>query len=406
MWLARALAVWLATSAAVFAGAWLGSRFLPPARGAREHRSLVRFDGRQYREIVSRGYRYEASRRSTVAYFPAYPVAAWILQRATGLEVDTALLVTSNAFLAGATMALAAYGRWRLATGDGQAPEGAAVAARGQSGEAAVTWTLLAFGLWPMGFFFRTAHSESTFLLFGILSLYGMRRNWPRVLAALLVGATTATRPVGVALCLPFAVWVWQSENRWWHRVAALAVLGTLACWGLAAYMVFQQIAFGDALAFAKTQTHWTRLPPAPLAQKIVSLLSWEPLWATYDPANPAFYWKDTEPSWPILNCRFLNPVYFGLAIGLVGLGTWRGWLDRYETLLSAGLLIIPYVTKGYDNAMLSHGRFAAVVFPAYLVAGQLLQRFPRVVAWIILGTSGFFLAAYAALYAAGYPFF
>lgn len=406
MWLAKALVVWLATSAVVFVGAWLGSRFLPPARGAREGGTLVRFDGHQYREIVSRGYSYEAGRRSNVAYFPAYPVAAWVLRWATGLEVDMALLVTSNAFLAGATVGLACYGRSRIAPGNGQEPEGLAVAANLDFREATVTWTLLAFGLWPMGFFFRTAHSESTFLFFGILSLYGMRRNWPRMLVSLLVGATTATRPVGVALCLPFMAWLWQSEKRWWDRVATLAVFGSLACWGLVAYMVFQQIAFGDALAFAKTQTHWTRLPPASLAKKTLSLLSWEPLWATYDPGNPAFYWKDAELPWAILNCRFLNPVYVGLAIGLVGLGTCRGWLDRYETLLSAGLLIIPYVTKGYDNAMLSHGRFAAVVFPAYLVVGQLLQRLPRALAWTILGTSGFFLAAYAALFAAGYPFF
>ncbi|MCR4415525.1 MAG: hypothetical protein NUV77_24200 [Thermoguttaceae bacterium] len=406
MWLAKALVVWLATSAAVFVGAWLGSRFLPPARGAPEDGALVRFDGRHYREIVSTGYSYDASQRSTVAYFPAYPTAAWVLQRATRLEVDMALLVTSNAFLAGATVGLASYARSRIATGDGQEPEGRAVVGDRDFREATVTWTLLAFGLWPMGFFFRTAHSESTFLFFAILSLYGIRRNWPRVLVALLAGVTTATRPVGIALCLPFMAWLWQSEKRWCDRLAALAVFGTLACWGLAAYMAFQQIAFGDALAFAKTQTHWTRLPPAFLAQKTLSLLSWEPLWATYDPGNPAFYWKDTEPPWPILNCRFLNPVYFGLAIGLVGLGAWRGWLDRYETLLSAGLLIIPYVTKGYDNAMLSHGRFAAVVFPAYLVAGQLLQRLPRALAWTLLGTSGFFLAAYAALFAAGYPFF
>ena len=404
MGVAKAMGVWFVSSAIVFIGAWLGSRFLPPPRGGRGADMLLRFDGLRYRQIVCEGYEYDPRRRSSVAHFPGYPAVAWLVRRGTGLEPGLALLLTSNAFLAGAMVGLGAYVRSRSLGGDG--PLSVARPANGSPREAMVNWTLLAFGLWPMGFFFRTAHSESTFLFFGILSLLGIQRNWPRPWVALLVGATTATRPVGIALWPPYMAWVWQSEQRWRDRVGAMVVFGGLAFWGLAAYMIFQQTTFGDALAFVKTQKHWAIARGASLGEKALGLLSLEPFWATYDWRNSVFYWKDAEPAWAILNCRFLNPIYFGLAIGLVALGAWRRWLNRYETLSAAGLLLIPYVTKGYDNAMLSHGRFAAVVFPAYLVAGQLLQQLPRAIAWTILGTSGFFMAAYAALFAAGYPFF
>jgi hypothetical protein len=54
---------------------------------------------------------------------------------------------------------------------------------------------------------------------------------------------------------------------------------------------------------------------------------------------------------------------------------------------------------------MASFGRFSAVVLPAYIVMGQLLARLPRWAAALILAASAFFLAAYSALFAAGYRF-
>ncbi len=51
-------------------------------------------------------------------------------------------------------------------------------------------------------------------------------------------------------------------------------------------------------------------------------------------------------------------------------------------------------------------GRFAAVVFPQYLVLGQIMSRMPAPIAAMILAISGFFLGCYAAFFAAGYRFF
>ena len=101
-----------------------------------------------------------------------------------------------------------------------------------------------------------------------------------------------------------------------------------------------------------------------------------------------------------------MNPIYFVGTAALVGAGAWKRWLTRYEILVSVPLLLIPYVTKGFDNGMLSHGRFAAVVFPAYIVVGHLLAKLPREVAISLLALSGFLMGIYAAEYAAGKQFF
>jgi hypothetical protein len=51
-------------------------------------------------------------------------------------------------------------------------------------------------------------------------------------------------------------------------------------------------------------------------------------------------------------------------------------------------------------------GRFTAVVVPMYLVLGRLLARLPAPLAAALLCLSGFFLAAYAALFAAWHRVF
>jgi hypothetical protein len=55
---------------------------------------------------------------------------------------------------------------------------------------------------------------------------------------------------------------------------------------------------------------------------------------------------------------------------------------------------------------MSSQVRFAAVVFPAYLVLGHLLARLPGSVAVAILGIAAFYLGSFSALFATGHLVF
>ena len=349
--------------------------------------ALSRYDANHYRRICETGYSYDPARQSDVAFFPAYPLAARGLERLTGCGPFWALLAVSNAALAVAFIGLHAYARQRFSADEGVS-----------------TNVLLAFGLIPTGFFFRMAYSESLFLCVEVAILLGVRRRWPLPLVAALCGLATATRPVGVAAVPVFLWYAWSTSPNTRAYLLRVALLTPLSCWGLLAYMAFQQWEFADALAFAKTQTHWRAHPDAPAGEKAVALLTLEPLRGLFTPSSVRYWERGDSNDSPVFSLTLANPVYFGLTAVLVALGGVRRWLSAPELLFAAGLLFVPYVTRAYDNSMYSFGRFAAVVVPVYLVLGRLLARGPRR-GWSsgVAAVAGFLLGTYAAMFAAGY---
>jgi len=102
----------------------------------------------------------------------------------------------------------------------------------------------------------------------------------------------------------------------------------------------------------------------------------------------------------------FANPIWLAIAVVLVMVGTMKGWLSRSEWIVAALLILIPYVLQGYRMSMHSQARFTSVVFPIYIVLGQLLARLPNwlVVVLTLLSISLFMI--YAAHFAAWYDYY
>ena len=352
--------------------------------------ALCRADGQHYKSICESGYAYDPDQRSQVAFFPAYPVLARGVVAVTGCGTEWALLIVAHLALVTSFVGLHAYVRLRCGADSPRVPARA----------------LLAFGLVPTGFFMRMCYSESLFVLAVVAVLLAVRLRCRFVTMAALCGLATAVRPVGVAV-VPLFLWsVWVGSATMRGALARAACLAPLSCWGLLAYMGYQYWEFGDALAFAKTQTYWRARDDAPWGEKFGSLARLEPARELFDPVSPR-YWQAIE--WhddPLFSLVVANPIVMGLFAGLIALGAARRWLNGGEVLLGAGLLAIPYVTRGYDNAMLSAGRFATVALPAYLVLGQLIARCPGWAVAHLAALAGFFLAAYAALFAAGWLVF
>ncbi|MGH7134099.1 MAG: hypothetical protein ACREHD_00070, partial [Pirellulales bacterium] len=137
----------------------------------------------------------------------------------------------------------------------------------------------------------------------------------------------------------------------------------------------------------------------------VSSLISAAPLWGVYDAASPGF-WRLFGSQCALLNLQFANPLYFIATAALVIVGARLRWLSLYELLAAAGLLIVPYVLRGFDTCMLGQARFAVVVVPAYFVLGRLSARLPPIVASSVVIASSSLLLAYTVLFAFNRPFY
>ncbi len=380
------------TSLPVFLGLLLGVN-LPYGAGDRAVpptdlvSACIRFDAIHYVQIIREGYSYDPKQRSIVAFFPAYPLLGRLVSTATGLSPEEALLLTSHAALLAAFVLLARYVRVRW-------PEATAQQRH---------VVLAVFGLWPTGLFFRMPYAESLFVCVALALLYGMARGWPLTVLALLAGLGTAVRPVGVALTAAF-IWhvATQADFSFAVRVRRLLLLTPLACWGLLAYMLYQKIAFDAPLAFAQTQEHWTMRAPADrgFLTKLESLAALEPIWGVYLPSSQRYWDQTHSPGSPLFSLIFWNPILFVLAVALLAWGGRKRWLTGNELILGAALLAIPYLTRGFEMSMASHGRFAAVVVVNYLVLGRMCARLsPMTIAGISTALA-LFLFAFTLLYA------
>jgi hypothetical protein len=186
------------------------------------------------------------------------------------------------------------------------------------------------------------------------------------------------------------------------------ALLAPLACWGLLAYMLYQQLAFATPWAFVQTQEHWTLGMPADRRwqAKAESLLALEPIWGVYNPESQR-YWEKTLPcGGPWFSILYWNPILFLLAAGLVTLGRCKHWLTASECILCMSLLAIPYLTRAYEMSMGSHARFAAVALGQYLVIGRLFGPAGAPLRFAICAPLAALSCLFTSLYAANYLVF
>ncbi len=396
LWADTAFYYW--TSAAItFLGVYVGHFYLSDSQYQDHfhtpHRSdlaaaFANWDGQWYIHIARDGYFYDPKSMSSVAFFPVFPLAGRYLASATGLHYDLALTFVANAFL---LLALGLLGDY--------------VRRRSESPPDIALFAPLALALFPVGFFFRMAYSESSFLLLTILTFYGLARQWPLWAVAALVGLATGTRPVGVALIPPLLLACWRRYSCPRRRLVVLALAAPLCLWGLASYMIFQYVHFGDSLAFIKTQSHWRSREKSSREEQLLAAATLEPFWAVYDESSPAYWRRHDRELGAAFSLQFANPIYFASVALLVGYGAWRCWLSTEEVLFAAGVLLIPYLAKSHEWCMGSHARYAIVAFPVYLVLGRLLAALPPPYAAALLSLSGFLLGIYAALFAGWFLF-
>lgn len=389
------VAVYALTSLPVFLGALVGTtpgviHHYGPVTGFLD--GLSHYDGGNFASIVENGHQYDPDKASTVAFFPGYPLVSRWVRDLTGWSTQLALVVVSNIAFVAALVLLSVYLRIRY-------PD-----------EPATTRHIILalVGLWPAGYFFRMAYSESLFLLTIVLLLLGFVRRWPVVVLALIAGAATGIRLVGIVASAAVIIHTLagREHESSGKRLARAFGLGLLGCWGLFAYMAYQQVKFNTPLAFALVQKHWSFYSPLPgeMQSKFVRLATLEPIWNMYVPGSSRNWEQFLATGNPFVGIMFWNPILFVVAAIAVGVGWYRGWFTKPEAILAVGLLLIPYVTRGDEISMGSQARFVSVLIPMYVVIGRVLGRWPPTAVWAVFIAMASLLLLWSTLFAAFWP--
>jgi len=205
--------------------------------------AFARHDSGWYVEIARHGYDARdavAGGRSNIAFAPVYP----LLMRYVGRELGRS---PGDTYLAGIVISWAAFvaamvALYYLAALD-LPPDRARRAA-------------LLTAIFPFAFFFGAVYTESTFLLFTVLSFYGFRtRRW--ALGGICGAIAGATRLTGILMWPALAWTAWRAAAPTARdRLAAAAALG-LSTLGLAAYCWYVYGQTGNALLWATAITRW-----------------------------------------------------------------------------------------------------------------------------------------------------
>ncbi|MEZ6121809.1 MAG: mannosyltransferase family protein [Planctomycetaceae bacterium] len=362
------------------------------------------WDGEHYVRIASEGYSWHPDRMSNVAFFPAYPVLGAMVCRLTGFRTEAGLLVVNYAALAGCFVLFGNYVRSRSA----------------QDPTSTASYALLSLGLWPTTFWMRMCYTESLFLFVTLAAMLSMQHHRHPLIVALIIGFATATRSTGVALIPVFCLWLWRgnlnslrsqpepdSNRRTLIRAGLLATAYLpVMVWGLIGYMTWLNHLFGDPFVFMQTQIHWTERPVDGPLDNLFRLVTLEPFRAVYDAADPG-YWGRVPPNQvALLNLKFTNPIFVAITVLLLIVGIRRGWINAGEWILAAGLLGIALWFQGVRTTMMSQARYASVVYPVYIILGQILSRIPSPIAAMLCACSAVVLAAYSAMFCSWYFFY
>ncbi len=337
---------------------WVTSAWTKPVAGPLFD-AFSRWDGYRYLAIAANGY--PASDQASAAFFPLYPLLVRSLAVLTGgvqgAHLEIAAVVVSNVALLAAVTALIALCRLDY---------GAPAASR-------AAWYLLLF---PTSFFLSAVYADSLFLALSLGAMLCARRDrW--LLAGVLAGLATLTRPFGFVVAIPIAV---EAVLRWregerpslsWRPIAGLAIVPL----ALGAYMAWLGGHFGDPLAFVHAQAGWHRSLSGP----------WEGFFRTLS----------GRLTLNLLPHSAVDLVAAILTLGLVVAG-WKLLRPSYALFLTA-LVLLPLSTGTLGSLM----RFDAGFFPIFVIlalAGR-SRAFDRLYVLLGAGVGAVLMALFAQWY-------
>ncbi|KPV43792.1 hypothetical protein [Alicyclobacillus ferrooxydans] len=299
---------------------------------------LAGWDGSWYTRIAQNGY---TSIQST-AFFPGFPLAIHFVHAFTGLSYRTTAVCLANVAYFLALIVL-----YKLF-----------VDYYGVNIGRKALWLMLVF---PVGFFFQVAYTESFTLLASALFFYFLHKN--RWYSAMVVGACAGSiHDLGVLLVLP-ALIHWGRKRKGmqaWRATTRLLSVVVMPS-GLVAYLAFLYVKFGNPLEFLKGEAFWHRQPSIPV---------WNIFEQFY---RLAISHATTQSEWNFTAVMLMNGLitllFYVLGVLMV--------IDKTTSLEWKVFFIFTLLTSTVsvaNNSLESFARFTMVIFPGYAIFGKVLK--------------------------------
>ncbi|PSR29460.1 MAG: hypothetical protein C7B47_01725 [Sulfobacillus thermosulfidooxidans] len=322
--------------------AWIESPpgTLPPTGQLLYHVTFglwAHWDGLWYLSIANFGY---TNRPTATAFFPLYPFLIHIF----GGGVIAGVLISLVSF------SFTLWFLFRLT----QLEFGPQIA-----------WdTVLVLAFFPTAFYANAVYSEPLFMALAIGSLY-FARTRRYFIAGPLAMAATLVSMYGLLLSAPFLLLLWKQEH---HRIKPL--WHTLwAPLGLAIYMVFLLIRFGDPLVFEHAQSNWGRhFEWIGGTLWVATIKAWKVLGQAL---NIHQLFATGMPSLDASN--FYNWLFaiFLIAMFVLSLKYLPSYLWLYELLAIA----VPFSYPATGNPLMSLPRLVMEAFPVFIALGLFINQ-------------------------------
>jgi hypothetical protein len=312
------------------------------------------WDGAWFTSIASRGY----VRLGGPAFFPLYPLTMHAAAPLFGGRYVIAGVLLSLLFFILACLLL-----YRLVAQD--------------FSPRIALWVVVYLSVFPTSFFFGAAYSESLFLLTTVACFYfaRQRRFW---LAGLAGFAAALTRNAGVLVLVPLAMYYF-GDRRWkLRRVDRQAASLLLVPAGLAAYMAFLWVRFGDPFYFLHAEDRWRRsfaLPTTTIYRAVVNVLRIA---------------RELVASRTLEIATLHNVIAFLALCALLALISF-GWrrLPAPYTAYAVVSLLLPLCYPERTMPLMSLARFALVIFPAFAAMALVVADRPRLKAAVLAVSIG-----------------
>ena len=338
--IASLLIAWRATIL-VITVAWARLGILNPWQGDPERhlfsRYSLRWDAGWYLSVIRDGYSYNPDQQSNIAFFPAFPYLARLLETVLPIgEVLAGLLIVHLA-LFGALLYL--YQLIRIEYPDDTA------------------WRALFFLLiFPASFFFSAFYAESLIIFGMIATVYHARRGqW--LLAGLFGAFTGLTKLIGLILIIPVGLELLRQRALRRDNLRAWAG-GALTLAGGLSFLAYLQIRYGDFRVYFWNQEHWNResFDPDPFIT-----------FGQFVTGQDYGYLPYPGELMGLHTYYFLADIGTLLLFMVAGVYLWWRVLPAYGALVLAGALV-----PALSGTPLALARHMAILFPVFLLLGKI----------------------------------